>query len=74
MKFRKATVLFGATLLSGGVARSGLAARLMRHHNALGMFSNAQDSLAALRHALESRFDAVEVETAGCAALFSARA
>jgi SAM-dependent methyltransferase len=67
-------VLFGATLLSGGVPRTGAAIRLMRFYNGLGMFSNERDSLAALRHELESRFAAVEIETIGCAALFSARA
>ncbi|MFG0331730.1 MAG: class I SAM-dependent methyltransferase [Maioricimonas sp. JB049] len=65
--------LFGATLLGAGIRR-GLAARcLMSVYNRKRIFTNQADSLAGLRAALESRFSKVELETAGCAALFVAR-
>ncbi len=66
-------VVFGATLLSLGVTRSATARRLMRVYNGKGVFSNAADGAADLRVALEQRFDSVEIETVGCAALFAAR-
>ena len=66
-------VIFGATLLSIGVERSGSARRLMRLYNRRGVFSNEGDSLEALRTALEGRFRQVEVSVVGCAALFVAR-
>jgi hypothetical protein len=67
-------VVFGATLLQGGVARGWTARRLMSVYNARGIFSNERDDLDGLRRALESRFRDVSVEVIGCAALFSARA
>jgi 2-polyprenyl-3-methyl-5-hydroxy-6-metoxy-1,4-benzoquinol methylase len=66
-------VLFGSTLLQGGVARSWAARRLMAFYNSKGVFSNTQDDLATLTRELEERFSDVAVETVGCAALFSAR-
>jgi hypothetical protein len=66
-------VLFGATLLQGGVARGWAARRLMSLYNARGIFSNARDDLDGLRRALEARFGEVSVEVIGCAALFCAR-
>jgi 2-polyprenyl-3-methyl-5-hydroxy-6-metoxy-1,4-benzoquinol methylase len=67
-------VVFGSTLLQGGVERSFAAQRLMAFYNSKGIFSNAQDDLETLTRELEKRFDAVSVETVGCAALFSAKA
>ena len=67
-------VLFGATLLHGGVTRSWLARRLMSLYNSKGIFSNEQDDLPELRRALEERFRDVSVVVVGCAALFSGRA
>jgi hypothetical protein len=66
-------VVFGATLLSGGVERSGAARALMRFYNRKGMFSNEADSVSGLRAALEQRFRDVELEVVGCGALFAAR-
>lgn len=66
-------VLFGATLLQGGVTRSPLARRLMAAYNRRGIFSNTDDDLDGLRHALHQRFRDVSVEVVGCAALFSGR-
>jgi 2-polyprenyl-3-methyl-5-hydroxy-6-metoxy-1,4-benzoquinol methylase len=66
-------IVFGSTLLQGGVERSFAAQRLMAFYNSKGIFSNAQDDLETLTRELEKRFDAVSVETVGCAALFSAK-
>lgn len=66
-------VLFGATLLQGGVNRSWLAKRLMNVYNKKGIFSNEQDSLEALTRALKQRFKDVSVEVEGCTAMFSGR-
>lgn len=66
-------VMFGATLLSEGVERSAAARSLMGVYNRKGVFSNTQDSAAALRSALERRFRSVEIDIIGCAALFVAR-
>jgi hypothetical protein len=65
-------VLFGATLLSSGVERTGPARALMRVYNSKGVFSNDADSLDALRHELASRYKQVSIQVVGCAALFSA--
>ena len=66
-------VMFGATLLSGGVARSRAAHGLMRLYNRKGIFANEADDLQGLRKALEQRFAEVEISVIGCAALFVAR-
>jgi len=67
-------VLFGSTLLQGGVVRNGAASRLMEIYNKKGIFSNRDDSLEALKRALTQRFHDVSIEVAGCGALFSGRA
>ncbi|WP_437681695.1 class I SAM-dependent methyltransferase [Sorangium sp. So ce131] len=66
-------VLFGATLLQGGVARGWLAKRLMAVYNEQGIFHNEKDDLEGLKRALDQRFRDVSVDVVGCAALFSAR-
>lgn len=66
-------VIFGSTLLSEGVKRGFLARRLMAVYNRKRIFSNSGDSLDELRRVLSERFADVEIETAGCAALFAAR-
>ncbi|MGI9455231.1 MAG: class I SAM-dependent methyltransferase [Aeoliella sp.] len=63
-------VLFGSTLLNGGVKRNAAARALMRFYNRKGIFSNAGDTLSDLRTALTSRFAESGVEVVGCAALF----
>ena len=67
------SVLFGSTLLHGGVPRTWLARRLMGIYNRKGIFSNQDDTLAGLDRALRERFRDVTLETVGCAALFSGR-
>jgi hypothetical protein len=66
-------VLFGSTLLQGGVQRSALAKRLMAVYNKKGIFTNEEDDLQGLERALRSRFRDVSVQVVGCGALFSAR-
>lgn len=66
-------VVFGATLLSIGVERSAAARALMRLYNRKGVFSNTADSLEALQAVLSERFKFVEIDTVGCAALFTAK-
>ena len=67
-------VLFGSTLLQGGVHRHWLARRVMDAYNRKGIFSNRHDDLDGLARALRQRFTEVSVEVVGCAALFSGRA
>src|SRR5262249_35077447 len=66
-------VLFGATLLQGGVQRGWPARRLMAAYNSRGIFSNAGDDLDGLQAVLREHLSEVQVEIAGCAALFSGR-
>ena len=66
-------ILFGSTLLQGGVSRSWLAKRLMAFYNKKGIFSNQHDDLDGLKQALTQRFRDVSFEIVGCAALFSGR-
>ena len=65
-------VLFGSTILSGGVPRSGTARRLMALYNRKRIFSNEADTLESLSQNLHSRFEEVEIRTRGCVALFRA--
>ena len=67
-------VLFGATLLAGGVNRPLPARLLMRFFNAVGVFGNAGDDLDGLTAELTRRFSDVSVRVVGCLALFSGRA
>jgi ubiquinone/menaquinone biosynthesis C-methylase UbiE len=67
-------VMFGATLLHGGVHRSWAARQLMALYNSKGIFRNDQDDLKGLREMLAENLTAVTVEVVGCAALFSGRA
>ena len=66
-------VLFGSTILQGGVRRNAAARWLMRFYNERGIFSNTADNLDGLARALDERFEAVSVEVVGCVALFSGR-
>lgn len=66
-------VVFGSTLLQGGVQRNWLAKRLMEIYNQKGIFSNQQDSFEGLQQSLNQQFRDVSVEVVGCVALFSGR-
>jgi 2-polyprenyl-3-methyl-5-hydroxy-6-metoxy-1,4-benzoquinol methylase len=65
-------VLFGSTILQGGVPRGSLARGLMALYNSKGIFSNCRDDLEGLEGALSRRFEKVEIQVVGCVALFSA--
>ena len=66
-------VIFGSTLLQGGVERSIPAKRLMALYNDKGVSSNSQDDLDTLTQEPGARFDAVGRRTVGCCALFAGR-
>ncbi|MDE5082565.1 MAG: class I SAM-dependent methyltransferase [Trichodesmium sp. St18_bin1] len=66
-------VLFGSTILQGGVSINWLAKRLMASYNKKGIFSNQHDNLEDLKSALNQRFKDISVEVIGCVALFSGR-
>jgi hypothetical protein len=65
-------VLFGATILGHGIAPNRAARALLDLYNAKGVFNNREDDLAALSDGLRQRFGQVEIEMAGCVALFRA--
>lgn len=66
-------VIFGSTLLQGGVSRNWLATQAMGIYNRKGIFSNEADDLDGLTKELEKRFMDVSVKVVGCVALFSGR-
>jgi ubiquinone/menaquinone biosynthesis C-methylase UbiE len=66
-------VLFGSTLLQGGVSRSWLATGLMAVYNRRGIFSNERDDLDGLKRALTQRLREVSITVVGCVAVFSGR-
>jgi len=66
-------VLFGSTILQGGVRHHWLGKRLLQVYNRKGVFSNREDGLDALQQALSKRFRDVSVEVAGAVAIFSGR-
>jgi hypothetical protein len=65
-------VLFGATILGRGVSPNRAARALLDLYNAKGVFNNRGDDLGSLSDGLRQRFGQVEIETAGCVALFHA--
>ncbi len=64
-------VIFGSTILQGGVKRTWAAKQLMHLYNKKGIFSNTKDDLVGLETALKQRFENVAIEVIGCVALFS---
>jgi len=68
----KGAVLFGATILGRGIVPNGAARALLDLYNAKGVFNNREDDIASLSDGLRQRFDRVEIERRGCAALFRA--
>ena len=66
-------VLFGSTLLQGGVPRNRFAKGLMDVYNKKRIFSNQHDDLAGLKRVLDAQLSNVSVEVVGCAALFAGR-
>ena len=66
-------VIFGSTLLHGGVERNWMACQLMKTYNAQKILCNSDDDLAGLEQVLKSHFSEYTVEVIGSAALFSGR-
>ncbi|QEG41888.1 class I SAM-dependent methyltransferase [Roseimaritima ulvae] len=66
-------VLFGSTLLHGGVRRGWAAKRLMAFYNRKGIFSNADDGFDDLDAQLAVRFESYQTRVIGSVALFSGR-
>jgi hypothetical protein len=66
-------VIFGTTILNGGVRHTRLGRRLLRLYNRKGIFANLDDDLEGLRRELDRRFDDYQVEVVGAVALFAAR-
>jgi SAM-dependent methyltransferase len=65
-------VVFGTTILNGGVHHTRLARRLIGLYNHKGIFSNRHDDLAGLERALAARFERHALEVHGSVALFAA--
>ena len=55
-------VVFGATMLSGGVEQTGLSSAVMKLYNAAGIFSNSGDTPTALRRELAERYRSSRVD------------
>lgn len=64
-------ILFGSTLLYGGVPRNPIATALMQVYNSKGIFCNQGDDLQQLQVELNRRFREVSIRVVGCAALFA---
>jgi hypothetical protein len=66
-------VVFGTTILQGGVRHARLARVLLPIYNRKGLFTNADDDLEGLERALASRFARYELDVRGGVALFAGR-
>jgi hypothetical protein len=66
-------VVFGATLLHGGVDRNRYATAVMKWNNDRGIFSNVDDDADGLQWALSQHLEDVTIEILGCVALFAGR-
>jgi hypothetical protein len=66
-------VVFGATVLVGGVEHTRLSRRMLKTGNRRGAYCNLEDNLDDLEAGLARAFDSHEMEIEGALALFSAR-
>jgi ubiquinone/menaquinone biosynthesis C-methylase UbiE len=66
-------ILFGTTLLYGGVERSFLATYTYYWLNLMGIMTNRQDDIEGLKKNLELHFVESNIEVIGCGALFWGR-
>jgi SAM-dependent methyltransferase len=66
-------VVFGSTVLSGGVRHTPLSRWMMERLNRDGTFTNRDDDLDELKTQLGQRFDKAQVEVVGTVGIFSAR-
>lgn len=65
-------VLFGATLMGQGVERSRMARALMRFYNSKKIFTNVDDSPAAIEGIFSRVFQRYHLRVVGCAVFFTA--
>jgi 2-polyprenyl-3-methyl-5-hydroxy-6-metoxy-1,4-benzoquinol methylase len=63
-------VLFGATLLNGGVRHNAVSKRLMSLYNTRGIFTTLNDDREGLKRTLETGLQNPGIEIVGCSALF----
>jgi SAM-dependent methyltransferase len=68
---RPGGVVFGTTILHGGVDQTRRSRRVLRLYNRKGIFSNVGDDLDGLRCELAERFPRYDVEVVGSVALFA---
>lgn len=66
-------VVFGGTILTGGVEQTILSRALLAFLNSRGVFTNAEDDLSGLDSVLKREFSHYEIKVSGSAALFTAR-
>ena len=66
-------VIFGSTVLSGGVRHTRWSRWMMERLNRDGTFTNRDDDLVGLTTQLDQRFDSAQVEVVGAVGIFSAR-
>jgi ubiquinone/menaquinone biosynthesis C-methylase UbiE len=66
-------VVFGSTILTGGVEKNALARRVSALYNRKGIFTNEADSVDGLRGVLEQEFASHELEVRGSVGLFAGR-
>ena len=66
-------VVFGSTVLSGGVRHTALSRWMMKRLNRDGTFTNRDDDLDGLKTQLNQRFDSAQIEVVGSVGIFSAR-
>ena len=66
-------VVFGSTVLSGGVRHTRWSRWMMERLNRDGTFTNRDDDLVGLTTQLDQRFDSAQVEVVGAVGIFSAR-
>lgn len=69
---RPGGVIFGSTILSGGVPQTRLSRSQLRQMNDAQVFSNIDDSLGALDEALGLRFSKHTLSAVGSVGIFSA--
>lgn len=71
---RPGGVLFGTTVLAGGVPQTWLSRAHIAGLNRQGVFANRCDHLEGLQDELEARFADYELSTRGSVAIFAIRA
>ncbi|MBE1299382.1 MAG: methyltransferase [Alteromonadaceae bacterium] len=64
--------VFGSTILGTGVKPNKAAKKLMSLYNKKGIFSNSEDNVDDLGHALNQHFKDVSLRVIGCVAIFRA--